>query len=306
MFKERQHSKIFVRNVSVLDCAIWDLYSGPLGRSWNVDVEWQGATDSEGVVIDFSAAKKLAKDVIDSNFDHRLLVPKNHTQSIDGGFVVCFPPLTTHQSERFLLHTYESSLAVLRKEIFEEIAQNRLSLLEVEIADSILKKSPKNVEKVKVSLSPHTQSGESHFFNYLHSLRLHQGNCQRFHGHSNTIEVFSKGSFNKDFSSTIAKRLDGKYLVADCYLREPCTETLNALMPFLIDFELGENAYTWVSYQGSQGVVSLRVPTHRLLIMPKESTIENIAEWVHSTCLDSDCSIEVRAFEGLHKGAIAP
>ncbi|MEN9811249.1 MAG: hypothetical protein RLZZ488_2816, partial [Pseudomonadota bacterium] len=62
---EKQKSKIFVRNVTVLDCGVWDLYHGPVGRSWSVDVEWSGTTDAEGVVIDFSQAKKLAKNVID-------------------------------------------------------------------------------------------------------------------------------------------------------------------------------------------------------------------------------------------------
>ena len=67
-------SKIFIRNVTVLDCAVWRLKEGPVGQSWSVDVEFHGETDHEGVVLDFSAAKKQAKEAIDEHFDHRLLI----------------------------------------------------------------------------------------------------------------------------------------------------------------------------------------------------------------------------------------
>jgi 6-pyruvoyl-tetrahydropterin synthase len=69
-------SSIFVRQATILDCAVMHPTRGPIGQSWWVDVEWQGELDSEGVVFDFGLAKKSAKKAIDDHFDHRLLVER--------------------------------------------------------------------------------------------------------------------------------------------------------------------------------------------------------------------------------------
>jgi hypothetical protein len=64
---KQKNSKIFVRNVTVLDCGVWDKTRGPVGRSWNVDVEWHGTTDEEGVVVDFQPPRKSQKTSSMSN-----------------------------------------------------------------------------------------------------------------------------------------------------------------------------------------------------------------------------------------------
>ncbi|MEY3902799.1 MAG: hypothetical protein RL189_2105 [Pseudomonadota bacterium] len=303
---EKLKSKIFVRNVTVLDCGVWDLHSGPIGRSWSVDVEWSGTTDAEGVVVDFSQAKKLAKNVIDEKFDHRLLISESLVKPNGRGGFICLPAPSTQPADRFLLDTYKNSLAILPQAIFEGVAENDLSLLQLELAEQILKCSPENVRQVKVKLNQHTQQTQKFYFNYLHSLRLHAGNCQRFHGHSNTVEVYFKGTFDEERSSVAAAVLNGKYLVADCYKKLPQTDVLASLSEFEGCIEYGSGNYVWTGYAGTQGEVTVLVPKDRLLIMPTESTIENIVEWIHANIFNSDPCVEVHAFEGLHKGAIFP
>lgn len=306
MEREIQKSKIFVRNVTVLDCGVWDLYHGPVGRSWSVDVEWLGETDDEGVVVDFSQAKKLAKSVIDEKFDHRLLISADLVKPNGRCGFVCLPALSTQPADRFLLDTYPNSLAILPQAIFEGLAQNDFSLLQLELAEEIRKCSPENVRQVKVKLNQHSQLTEKFYFNYLHSLRLHSGNCQRFHGHSNTVEVYFNGTFDEARSSVAAAVLNGRYLVADCYKKNPRAEVQTSLLESEGCIEFGSGNYVWTGYAGSQGEVTVLVPRDRLLIMPTESTIENIVEWIHTHIFNSDPCVEVHAFEGLHKGAIFP
>lgn len=302
----QQYSKIFIRHVTVLDCAIWDKARGPLGRSWNVDVEWHGKTDEEGVVVDFSQAKKIAKNVIDDTFDHRLLISRSQIQKLKNGRVLCIPDALTALENRFLIETYENSLSVLPEDVFAELSTDATAQLELHLAAVIHQCSPTNIERVKVSLRWHAEANEPHFFSYLHSLRLHNGNCQRFHGHSNTIEIFKDGCFNLESSVSAARFIDGKYLVTNHYL-----ETLNALIEpeyseLVRSLELNQGTHTWLDYSGTQGKVRVCVPKNRLVLMPDESTIENIVRWLHESHFSGRPDIEVRGYEGLHKGALFP
>ncbi|MEN9809849.1 MAG: hypothetical protein RLZZ488_1416, partial [Pseudomonadota bacterium] len=237
---------------------------------------------------------------------HRLLISANLVKPNGRGGFVCLPAMSTQPADRFLLDTYENSLAILSQDIFEGLAGNDLSLLQLELAAEIRKHSPENVRHVKVKLNQHAQQTQKFYFNYLHSLRLHSGNCQRFHGHSNTVEVYINGSFDEARSNIAAAELNGRYLVADCYKKKPQAEVLASLLKFESCIEFGSGNYVWTGYAGTQGEVTVLVPKDRLLIMPTESTIENIVEWIHAHIFNSDPSVEVHAFEGLHKGAIFP
>ncbi|MFZ9520117.1 MAG: 6-carboxytetrahydropterin synthase [Silvanigrellaceae bacterium] len=307
MFSSNNTSKIFVRNVTVLDCAVWTLNKGPVGRSWSVDVEWSGQTDFEGVVIDFSNAKKLAKKVIDDEFDHRLIISSKSVSKRSNGRILCLPALHSQHEDRFLLETYSDSLAILDQNILEELTRDSLGLLEAEIANAILKKSPENVSNVKIRLTPHAQMTSPRYFNYLHSLRLHSGNCQRFHGHSNIIEVFKNDSLDENASIDAANLLNGKYLIADCYFKTPEDSVLLSEIDAILNgFEMNSDQYTWLSYEGTQGVVNVRAPRSRIITMPSESTIENIASWLFQSHFNASAEMRVEAYEGHHKGAIFP
>lgn len=301
-----QLSKIFINSLTVLDCAVWDLKRGPAGRSWNVDVEWTGTTNHEGVVIDFSAAKKMAKSIIDTFFDHRLFISEKLALRNGTDRLTCIPSPETPFADRFFLDTYPDSLAVFEHNILRDVTDGSLHSLEARIAAAVLDGSPSNVTNVRIRLREHPQTTSPVYFNYLHSLKLHEGNCQRFHGHSNIIEVFENGSFSEQKSAFAAQYLNGKYIVACDYPSEPSTDVLARLDSLISSSEMHSDFFSWIDYQGSQGRVFLKVPSAKLLVTDDESSIENISVWIHKNLFGADPSVSVYAYEGLNKGAICP
>jgi 6-pyruvoyl-tetrahydropterin synthase len=303
---KQKNSKIFVRNVTVLDCGVWDKTRGPVGRSWNVDVEWHGTTDEEGVVVDFSAAKKIAKNIIDEQFDHRLLISEHNVLESQNGRKICVPYSSTLPENRFLLETYPQSLAIVSDDVFDEIALDTCSKLERILAMAIHEGSPSNISRVTVKLNWHNQHKEAHFFNYLHSLRMHAGNCQRFHGHSNIVEIFSGGRLDEAASERVARFLDGKYLITPEYLCAATPLNLQHNSDILTGFELDTAEHMWLKYSGTQGEVVVCAPRERVILMPDESTIEHISAWIHESFFADRSEVEVRGYEGLNKGALFP
>jgi len=289
-------SRIFVRNATVLDAAILDPQCGPRGRSWYVDVTWQGTLNDEGVVFDFAHAKRAAKEIIDALFDHRLIVAKSMVTKTDSSArdsaVAANQTRNVVSVGAFTLDTYPSALAVVDDAVLLALCeQGDLTPLATEIARRVKEGGPSNVESVGVTLRDHEQASEPHFFAYTHSLRLHAGNCQRFHGHSNVVEVFRPdGKFDLETSLRAARTLAGRYLVAPEYLKDDAQ---------------GDATLARVSYEGSQGRVHVTLPRTQLLVLPEEASIENIALFLARE-LNLPEGWSVHAFEGLAKGAVAP
>ena len=71
-------SRLFVRNLTVIDFAYLHAVRGLLGESWRVHVELVGDLDDQGMVLDFADVKRSVKRTLDEHFDHRLLVPAQH------------------------------------------------------------------------------------------------------------------------------------------------------------------------------------------------------------------------------------
>lgn len=306
MEKKGQQVRIFVRNVTVLDCAVWDPTCGPRGQSWQVDVEWHGQTDDEGVIVDFSIAKKTAKEIIDRLFDHRLLVSETSIQSTDNSRVLCCPPHELGLQNSFLLETYQESLAVLAADTLADLSRGDTRLLELKVAHEIKKASPTNISDIRVRLKPHEARELPIHFNYLHSLRLHSGNCQRFHGHSNIVEVFEEEQLRPEAAAEVAAALNGKYLVAESYVCGASSKASEQFFKLQEQYRLGTQTHELIEYQGTQGIVTLLVPRQRLVLMPDESTIENISHWIFERFFARMHNVQVYGYEGLHKGAMYP
>jgi hypothetical protein len=66
-----------------------------------------------------------------------------------------------------------------------------------------------------------------------------------------------------------------------------------------------EESSVSIRYHGSQGEVRAVVPRAALLLLPDESSIENISLFLHKE-LGLPPDWEVHAYEGLAKGAVAP
>ncbi len=294
---------IFVHNATILDCAVLFPGLGPQGRSWYVDVLWKGDVTGEGVLVDFAEAKKSAKAVIDNEFDHRLFVSTEclTDESLSSRRVLI---VGAERSNVFALNIYAQGIVCVSGSAIDLLQNGNCSGLEEFLSRAVLAASPKNVRDVIVRLR-NTEAARTNYFSYTHSLRCHNGNCQRFHGHSNVIEVIRDGVVDEAFSRQAAQFLSGKYLVSQSYVcDDPVAE---GFLPVLkaIDIAGGKREHhAYVTYIGSQGDVFLAIPKSTLLTTPDESTIESIADFVKNA-LFADDTVQVIAYEGLQKGAFS-
>jgi 6-pyruvoyl-tetrahydropterin synthase len=333
-------AQIFVRQLTAIDSALTTVGHGVQGVSWNVDVEWLGPRDPRGMVVDFGRAKKLAKACIDTHFDHKLLLPSswlNHTcaTKLPGYAVGCFWVATRSGRIPGALCAPLSHFCPLESNSTDEMKalEHLISTsdsrplagttwLEKEIGRRILADSPSHVEAVNVTIRPEILERNTQHYSYTHSLRTHDGNCQRFHGHHNRIEVTgSDREGSLCLEEMIAEYMHGRYLVASDYASGPTKSSEFGILKAAILHWLGcvvstenhlaeidlDNVWTHIQYTGSQGPVWLMLPEHIVEWLPSESTVENIAQHIKTKfCVGKFANCRIRAFEGISKGSLSP
>ncbi len=299
-------TKIFIQDVTLLDCAILYPSTGPQGRSWYVDVTWEGNKDHNGVLFDFSLAKKAAKSTIDHEYDHKLLVkPSSIRLQTNSQVIIVGNYKDNDQPSIFAINTYNNSVKKIARETLIALDKEDVSLLEKEIAQSIFRNSPENVTNVFVKLRPHENYNKSNYFSYTHSLCHHYGNCQRFHGHSNIIEIYKNGTFDNDKSSFVAKKLNHAYIISRHYLVPHWNSKLiQELIEHCPEITELKDSLIVAQYRGTQGEVAVIMPKENVFLIEQESTVENIAEFVKTLFQTTEQDIEIRAYEGLAKGSI--
>ncbi len=271
---------LFIEDLTILDCAIWHPLRGAIGYSWIVGIEFIGATTDEGVVFDFSLAKKFAKKIIDSTADHGFICPTKHTQYIgaenwtfehQNGFYYNAP------TQAFMvldIVNTESIVAALQSKILEKC---------------LMEKDCGTLEEVRITLTEENDK-DAVYFNYVHGLKQHYGNCQRLiHGHRSTIKVW----INEERSPVHEKYLAALY--HDKHLA-------------IADNTSSEGDIIVVEYEAKQGKFTGRFDANKVLILPYETTIENISKFSAET-LKNDFPelrksvVTVAAYEGIGKGS---
>lgn len=271
---------LFIDDFTHLDGAIWHPLRGAIGISYQLGIEFTGKVQNDGTVFDFSAAKKCAKKIIDSTADHAFTVPKNLIEYVDGDYVKFSGQDVEYiaPKQAFYIIDTVSEMGLfqsLEQLIFEE-CKKRTDCAEL--------------QTVNLIYTIENSQDNSVYFNYTHGLKENTSNCQRLiHGHRSTIKVW----INEERSP-----IHEKYL-ADMYHDKHLAIAEN------IQFE--DNAII-VKYTSGQGTFTGQFDANKVLIMPYETTIENISKFSAET-LKNDFPelrksvITVAAYEGIGKGS---
>ena len=279
---------LFLRDFTVLDCALLDPEKGLLGESLHVAAELEGGLDEKGFIFDFGPAKKTLKTVVDDLMDHRLVVPSSCAR---------LTQTATRLSYGDDLH-YECPAEALVQIEGEALT---LPALEAYLAAQALARLPKNVKAVRIHLRHEPRFETEANFRYTHGLRLHDGNCQRlFHGHRNPVEVWINGQRNFRREHWLAGEWQNVHFAH--------VETVRNLDE--LDLPLGRRlkdhpGVAELEYTSPQGRFWGRIPAGRLVLMETEPSIENIARLGYELLREQvkEESLRVVAYEGLNKGA---
>jgi len=274
--------RLFVDNLTVIDCSILDPDRGLIGASWAVDIELFGELDHQSMVFDFAKVKKTIKRIIDNEVDHKLVVPQNYRGTDlthnDKSTTIDF----TDNNNETIKHSSPTEAICL-------ISASRISRDSIisYLTDIILKELPDNVQQLAISL--HEETAEGNYYRYSHGLKKHDGNCQRIaHGHRSQIQIWENNARSDELEKQIADQWHDIYLAT----QEDLVEQTDTHQRF--------------SYTTDQGLFDITLPSHRVHMMGCDSTVECIAEHLlNMLSTSSDKQLKIKAFEGIGKGAIA-
>jgi len=278
-------SKLFVKKLTVIDFSYLCPQRGLLGESWLVDIQLSGSLDHQGMVLDFSDVKKKVKQLIDEDFDHKLVIPdqyrgstceasgkrlKNTFELLDGSRIVHIAP--------------ESAYCLLP---CTQITEQQMAAAITEKLGNIL---PDNVEQIDIRLYPESIDGS--YYHYSHGLKHHAGNCQRIaHGHRSRIEIFEEGKPRHDLEMEWSEKWKDIYIGTRSDIYEQFSENN-------ID-------YIHFSYTACQGLFELIIPARCCYLVDIDTTVENLAEHIADELKHSypESQLSVYAYEGIDKGA---
>jgi 6-pyruvoyl-tetrahydropterin synthase len=273
---------LFVEHLTVIDCAFLDAQRGLVGESWIVDVELDGALDEQSMVLDFGEVKRRLKRAIDASVDHTLLVPMRSaalTILEDGNSV-----LVDFQSARGLITHCSPPQAITR------IDAERIDAADVaaHLTPLLLAVVPSTVGTIRLTLRNEVIAGSFH--HYTHGLKKHDGHCQRIaHGHRSRIDIRVDGQRDSALEAAVAEDWRDVYLATREDLRQ----------------EDGERFH--FDYVSREGAFAIALPKAHCRLLGTDTTIECIAEQLALILASTrpGRSVEVRAYEGVMKGARA-
>jgi 6-pyruvoyl-tetrahydropterin synthase len=275
-------TRLFVEHLTVIDCAYLDAQRGLVGESWIVDLELEGALDDQGMVLDFGDVKKRLKKAVDAVADHKLVVP-GRAPELDlvlsgDGSGLAFRAATgaiEHQAPARALCNVPADAVT---------PQTVAAVIE----PALMKVVPESVAAARVRLRHEAIAGS--YYHYTHGLKKHAGHCQRIaHGHRSKLHIEVDGRRDERLERRWADRWRDIYLGTSADI---------------VSHGKGRIRF---EYQANEGEFQLELPVERCDLLQTDSTVERIAEHLCAQVAAERprARIEVRAYEGVMKGAIA-
>lgn len=281
---------LFVRDLTVIDFSYLCEARGMLGESFIVDVELHGGLDQASMVLDFSKVKKVIKQAIDQLVDHKLALPAmSPVLSLINDTLVTTLDFTSARGTIKMAAPAQAIVAIPAKRINE---QSLTDFLQQHIKPLL----PEHVDKLVINLRPEATTG--FYYHYSHGLKKHDGNCQRIaHGHRSTIQIYTDGMLAPRLNKYWSERWQDIYLAT---AEDLCDVTE-------LQFIQGDASDYCFRYQAEQGWFELTMPKAHCEIVPCDTTVECLAEYIAAqlTQLDQTKQYKVVAYEGVGKGAIA-
>ncbi|MBX6419643.1 MAG: 6-carboxytetrahydropterin synthase [Nevskia sp.] len=278
----RAPTRLFVEQLTVLDAARLDAARGLVGESWIVDVELEGELDAQSMLVDFGEVKRRLKRAIDQNGDHSLLVPARA------------PQLSLHRTR----HEIALRFAAATGAVEHVSPPQAVTLIDADRVDAatlarhlqtrLARELPPNVAALSIRLRHERIAGAR--YHYSHGLKKHTGRCQRIaHGHRSRLEIRIDGRREPRIEAQWAQRWRDIYLGT----RE--------------DRVLARNGRWRFEYVSGEGRYALELPASRCDLLDADSTVERIAAHLarRVAAQRPGAAVEVRAYEGVMKGAVA-
>lgn len=290
-----QTSTLFLRNITCLDHAVITKDGRIEGGSYHVSVEVTGPVEEgEQVVVDFSRIKGELKKAIDDKefgYDHKLWVM----------------PMSFYPNTDMLIGedpTYDNGVWIDTIVFRIRVPNNAVRMIDdLDVASDIgryLEQVLKGIHginlkcKVDLSLSGFTSKNSAQYFTYWHGLKNSSSwGCKNIgHGHRSFVEVQTTGlpDGGSQLTRNIAKWLNGTMFIHKDNLKV-----------------ISENEWE-VAYFTERGYFNLSFDPKDVkhIIMDKETTIENIIEYVWSRLEFQRSVVQIDSLfisEGLQKGA---
>lgn len=286
--------QLFVKDLTVIDFSYLCPIRGMVGESWIVDVLLDGGLDEQNMVLDFSKVKKTIKNTIDEVADHRLLIP-----------TACNQVRWQQQGDRVWMDFASQKGGIHLACPSQAFALIPTEVIDFESVNDFLQKAlrealPDNVQDISITLRNEVLT--TPYYHYSHGLRKHDGNCQRIaHGHRSPVTVFENGIAEPKWDEYWAKRWHDAYLgteedivpVADLQLSKQAN--------------VSDDTHYGFHYVAPQGDFQLAMPKNCCDIIPHDTTVELLAEYMAVTLAAKvpESHFKVIAYEGIGKGAIA-
>jgi len=285
--------KLFVRDLTVIDATYLDAQRGFVGESYIVDVILTGVLNEQSMILDFSLVKKQIKAIIDAEVDHKLIVP--HASSRCS---VTLEPQRTQVNFKLNDNSYIQLKCPNEAYCLLESETISIEVLETYLEHIIMLQLPENVGALEIKLR--SEVIDTPFYHYTHGLKKHDGNCQRIaHGHRSKLDIFVNGEFNGHLVQDWANRWKDIYLVSSDDIID------KGDLSFIVKSNDVEKLCT--AYHAPQGYFELLMPAHRAEVLPKDTTVEELAEYICEQTKKrvGNDNVTVYAYEGVGKGAIA-
>jgi 6-pyruvoyl-tetrahydropterin synthase len=296
---------MFLNYLTCIDHAFINDNGNVVGGSYHPNFMIGGEIDEvEQVVVDFSSVKSQIKEAIDSKedgFDHKLwIIPSYSRCEIDTWqeqIIVRTPACELEMPENAVKVFSNNYVGT-----FQETAQRAIQHHVWQALNELHPRSNISVECQLTTNAFIKDPQKSFMFHYVHGLKNSTSwGCQNHsHGHLSWIEVEHDPFFDPNCTDCrramqtvydIARDLDGAIFI----FRENIVEQ-------------GDD-YIKIQYATERGIWKAKyiISRNKLFIMDRETTIENILDWVveqHAGTLMMGHVKRLYISEGLSKGAV--